>query len=365
MKKGQIVIDGYIGSWGYSKQFMRQMLDEAGTDDIELTISSLGGDLDHALTMHDQIAANGKVIANLTGFNASSATVISLGAKSIKASQNSFYLIHKVMIGVDVWGNLNEDKIDELIADLQKSKEENQKMDKVIALMYARRAKTAGKTLADVLDLMKQDTWLTADEAKAWGFVDEVYTPSANQVTAMADRSRLNLITANGLPPLPKAKPLPTGQTSFDKFVERVKTALNIKPQMKKQFTRINQALKVEKLESTDEGIFLNETQMEAIDTELERVATAEAAQASAETARAAAVSAHTTAIAAFDGIDATVAAATTPEAKAAAIRTLLAAKPGAKPNQTNTTGDNNTNDSEDGVDWETLNNLGHMKTRY
>lgn len=107
-----------------------------------------------------------------------------------------------------------------------------------------------------------------------------------------------------------------------------------------KQFEKINTVLGVESLESVDESVSLNEEQLQTIETALAAndQAIADAREA-AETERDEAVQARDTAeenlqnaIEAFDAIDETVANAETHAEKAQAIRTLLAAKPGAAP---------------------------------
>ncbi len=131
---------------------------------------------------------------------------------------------------------------------------------------------------------------------------------------------------------------------------------------MKKQFALVNTALKVDKLESTEEGIFLNETQLEAVETELGRIPAAETARTEAETARDTAVNELTAATAAIDAIDTTVSDAKTPAEKAAAIKALLAAKPGVKPAGAQTNEDPAAGKLTDGVDWDVINNLPHQK---
>lgn len=155
-----------------------------------------------------------------------------------------------------------------------------------------------------------------------------------------------------------------------------------------KQFTRLNKVLSVESLESIDESVSLNAEQLELIEGALqttdqvvgerdsaigERDAAstardlavterdaAVAERQTAETARADAETNLTNAVAAFDAIDATVAAAETPEAKAEAIRAILAAKPGAKIEGNLDSGD--ADKKVDEVDWEAIDNLPHNK---
>ena len=372
MKK--IVIDGQIGPWQFSKQYVREMLKDSAKDEVEVNISSLGGKVDDALDIHSQFAAHGNINILYTGFNASSATLLGLGAKKIRMSENAFYLIHKPMFSIDLWENMNEDDIDATIADLEKQKNDLGKITLVLARMY--RDKT-GMSIQDVLNLMKEEKWLNAEEAKKMGFVDEIVKP-AQAINFLDDVNMMAMVSCSGYPvpgrtPKPAdpavIKPETLNEDSLaNKIVDKVKEFFKPKNTMKKQFALVNTALKVEKLDSTDEGIYLNETQFEAIEAELEKVPAAEAAKATAEAAKAdaeklrdTAVAERTAAVTAFDVLDATVAVAETPEAKLEAVKALLAKKPGTAAAGATTTEDPNKT-SADGVDWETLNNLPHMK---
>ncbi len=271
MKK--IVIDGYIGQWYFSKTFVREMLKGTSNEEVEVNITSLGGDFNHALDIHDQFAAHGNVTVIYTGFNASSATILSLGSKKVKMSENSFYLIHKPMGWVDVFDSLNEDDIDSLIASLEKKKNELAKFTLVLARMY--KDKT-GMAIKDILSLMKEETWLTADMAKEKGFIDEVYKPS--QITNyLEDSNLMTMIAASGFPVPGRSKQVTLPENEADhpevynetKLINKLREIFNPTNTMKKQFDLVNSVLKLEKLESTSDGIFLNEEQLEAIEAKL------------------------------------------------------------------------------------------------
>jgi ATP-dependent protease ClpP protease subunit len=200
MAKKIIVIDGYIGDYQFSKQYIRNELAGNSKNPVTVKISSLGGQVDHALNIYDQFIEHGQVEAELSAFVASSATLISLGAKTIRMNENSFYLIHKAMNWVDEWGSMNEDEIEELIAKLEKQKAQLAKITLQIAKMYA---KKTGKTLNQIIDLMKEEIWLTAEEAKDWGFVDEIIKEAEPQ--NYLDTKMIAMITASGYP-LPETK---------------------------------------------------------------------------------------------------------------------------------------------------------------
>ena len=387
-----ITIDGFIGPWGYSKQWLSEMLKGHEKDQVNLTLSSLGGSVDHALNMHEQLKRHGNVNVTLSGFNASSSTIVAMGAKTRQISKYGFFLVHKVMSWVDAFGYMNEDDIEALIERLDKEKNENAKMTLVLAQIYS---DELGKPVKDLLALMKQDTWLGAEEAKEWGFVDDIYMPSSEEKAAMYDLAKVAMINANGLPvpSLPSQKDnrkdTDPNETLFHKIVNYFNENFKTKPRsMDRQFLNINQAIGVDQLEASDEGVYLNEEQLTVIDEQVAMVQsltnerdtlnqqlsdlTAERDALSSErdtlneqaatltAERDAATQAQTMVTELLNAIDDSVATAETIEDKVAAIRTIIARKPGSKPAGRLATQDPGT--PADGVDWETLNSLSHMQ---
>jgi protease-4 len=148
-----------------------------------------------------------------------------------------------------------------------------------------------------------------------------------------------------------------------------------------KQFAKLNAVLGLEALESVDEAVSMNQEQLELVESALlqkdQAVAearteaetqrdTANASLVTAETQRdaataslAAAQTSLANAFAAFNEIDPTIAAAESPEGKAQAVRTLLAAKPGVKIEGNLETSDPSAKKSTE-TDWEAINNLPH-----
>jgi protease-4 len=136
-------------------------------------------------------------------------------------------------------------------------------------------------------------------------------------------------------------------------------TIIKTKKEMK-QFSHLNSVLNTASLEATDEGVFLNEGQLQSVEERLELnqqlVTERDAAISERDTAQ----SAITAAYDPFNAIDPAVASATTVEAKAEAIRTLLATRPGSKVIQNLGTKDEIKTDPS--ADWEVINNLPHNK---
>lgn len=167
----QLILDYTIGFWGYSKQYVRNVLGSYKGKHVDVKITSLGGDLDHGLDIRQQFIDHGDVTVYLSGFVASAATIIAMGAKRIVMSKYAMFLVHKCSNFIDAWGNYNADQMQQLIDQLEANKKENDKIDVVLANMYAAKC---GKKVSDILDILKEGRWLTADEALSYGFVDEI-----------------------------------------------------------------------------------------------------------------------------------------------------------------------------------------------
>jgi ATP-dependent protease ClpP protease subunit len=367
MAQTTLNIDAYIGALGYSKQWAKQKLAEAGTNPVFANISSLGGDIDHGLAIHDLFVDHGNVTARLSGFVASSATVIACGAKVVKMNSTAFYLVHKVSDWINEYGFKNEDEIQQLIEKFTQKAEENKKIDLVIAQIYAKRT---GKEVSEIIDLMKKATWLTAEEAKEWGFVDEIVEMAGkiNELTA----SKMAMIEAAGLPPVPRnpqkkintAEETPNVIKTAQEILNNVKSLLKSQKSQKNnqmdktKFSPLLNAVKVDNIElDHDGGCYMNATQLDAINAAIAKADKAESDRQAAEQARQTAETERDNIINSLDEIDETVKTAEGTDAKVAAIKTRIANLPGTPPK-----GNNGGDNKNDGVDWETINSLPHNK---
>ena len=57
----QLDIEGGIGAGGYSKSYVKNFFAAAGKGPVTIKVSSFGGDIDHAISIHDQIIEHGEV----------------------------------------------------------------------------------------------------------------------------------------------------------------------------------------------------------------------------------------------------------------------------------------------------------------
>lgn len=160
-----IKIEGEIGDafWSWdpiTPDYVRERITE-DSDTIRLIINSPGGVCFDGFAIHDLLAQSGKkVIAEINGLCASIATVIALAADEITMTENSDFMIHLP------WGGVfgNADDMDSYIKLLRN-------MEQKAAKVYA---DYTDMTIKQALDLMKAETWMTAKQAKDYGFVSKV-----------------------------------------------------------------------------------------------------------------------------------------------------------------------------------------------
>ena len=173
-KNFHIFLKGEVGSrylGNFTADMVNFILDKYKDSEVHVLINSLGGYTHEGLTISSLFKIHGNVHVHFIGESASAATIAAMGAKKITIDADAAFLIHRCSSIVFAWDYMNADQLDEHIKQLEKQKEDQQTLDTIVAGLYARRCK---KSKDELLKLMSKDTWLTAQEALEWGFVDEV-----------------------------------------------------------------------------------------------------------------------------------------------------------------------------------------------
>lgn len=276
----QLRIDGEIGR--YTRWDVCYNLRKAKGSPVTLRIASYGGSIADAIAISHAIQEHGDVTVIHDSLNASAATWLPFGAKSIKMHEDCMLYVHCSSIEYFLWQQMNAEELKELGEDIDGEIRSLEKMDEMIANKYAARS---GKSKDEMLKLMQDHPWLTAQECKEYGFVDEVIAePSGKKVTNSLAKNFKNC-----------AIPMPEGVEVEKSLLQRVaeklglvspKTEnLNAQPSttneqpisttqhidnMKTIFTMLNALLAVVGFTMSAEGNFtLTEDQMKAIDDEL------------------------------------------------------------------------------------------------
>lgn len=296
MSMNEIIVDlnGVIDEYGYFRSQVNYHLQHNAGQPVRLRLNSYGGSVGEALAISKLLEQHGQVTVELMGFAASAATWMGFAAQRVEMHEDTLWLCHKCSLPVTEWGYKNADELQSLIEELTSQKKSAEVIDLTIAKKYLDRCKDKTKTLQDILDLMKEERYLSPEDCLAWGFVD-IVIPGINKSQV---RNLLPIVNAMHFPPLPE-RLLDADQAAdslIDRLVERISnffkkdetnppTSQQIPtPQtqndemMNEQFTSVNQLLNVTGLTEQDGQVTLTVAQMQAIDAVLASVKTAEKA---------------------------------------------------------------------------------------
>jgi len=168
MEKVSIDILGEISESVNSYNSIRTKINQANGQAINITISSGGGSVTEGMGIADLVANYPEeTTATGIGLVASIATVVLLAADIVKMTENAFMMIHRP------WSYTmgNADEI-EATAELL-DKMEAKLLNIYTAAVYKRKGDQ--KNLKEIItNMMAAETWLTAQEALEFGFIDEI-----------------------------------------------------------------------------------------------------------------------------------------------------------------------------------------------
>ncbi len=207
---------------------------------IIVNLASLGGSALEGLAIHDFLASfKQDVTVNIIGATASAAAVLSQAGDKVESSENSLFLVHKAS-GVAV-GTADE---------MRKMAEE---IETVNARMVAIFVKSTGKSEDEVTSLMDEDKFITAEEAKEFGFIDKVNPPSKIAASYGAKEIKASDFT----------------DTQKEQLLNTTKMAdkkTSVLATIKAEFAKIQKSLKADKVEV--EILDLDETKAALTDIE-------------------------------------------------------------------------------------------------
>lgn len=188
------------------------VLNEANGEEVEVYINSPGGVIESGSEIYTMLKSyKGDVKIYITGAAHSAASIIAM-SRYCKMSPTALMMVHCVSSGAR--GNHSDM---EKMADILRTADD--------ALSNAYVAKT-GLSKAEVLKMMEEETWLTAEKAKELGLIDAI----------MFEENKMIRLTASNfeLPSeekLNRVKELINKQTSNNDtafLIQKTKTQLNL-----------------------------------------------------------------------------------------------------------------------------------------
>ena len=165
-KSAELILYGSIGSDEYwddisDKAFKQDIENLGDVENITLHINSPGGSVFSAVAIANTLKNHkAKITANIDGLAASAATIITSACDIVRMPKNALFMVHNPI--TFAYGN-NQD--------MKKTVEMLDKVKDSIIETYLNKAKTDRETLSELMD---NETWMNAETAKEYGFIDEI-----------------------------------------------------------------------------------------------------------------------------------------------------------------------------------------------
>jgi ATP-dependent Clp protease, protease subunit len=163
------VIDSY---WGVSATQVNDAITDAGNAEVlNVFINSPGGSVFEARAIMASLSRfKGKTVAHIDSLCASAATSIALACSEVRMTQGAFFMVHNA--SSMAWGDKN---------DLRETADLLEKIEGSIVNDYTTKT---GKEAAEIIEMMNDETWMSADEALEHGFIDSITASPAKSSDA-------------------------------------------------------------------------------------------------------------------------------------------------------------------------------------
>ncbi|MGC7946705.1 head maturation protease, ClpP-related [Bacillus sp. II_CA] len=159
----KLTVYGSIGGWfsENNAEAVRRKIQDVKAEKIHVHINSGGGSAFDGVAICNQLKQHdAEIIVHIDGWAASAASVIAMAGDKIIMPSNTMMMIHQA--STFEYGN----------ADLfEKTARDLRKIDSALAASYKKRFVGTDEELKQ---LLKDETWLTAEEAVALGLADEI-----------------------------------------------------------------------------------------------------------------------------------------------------------------------------------------------
>lgn len=158
-------------------EFLRDLETLAGMDTITIHMNSIGGDAFASIAIYNRLKAlSADITVIVDGVAMSGGSLIMCAADTVQANPSSLIMVHQCW--TYFYDRVNSD-------DLTAQAEKLAAIDRSQAEIYM--AKT-GKTMEEVLEIMRGEKYMTGREAMELGFVDEMVDEDVNpDITVSAD----------------------------------------------------------------------------------------------------------------------------------------------------------------------------------
>ena len=190
-EEAELLIYGDISdeTWWGDEVTPRQFHDDLATlegKDLCVRINSGGGDVFAAVAIYNQLKTyGGKVTTRIDGLAASAATIIACAGEQVIMPRNALFMIHNP--AMFAFGGYDANEMRECAEQLDVVKQ-------TIVNTYLTRSSLSEEELCQMMD---DETWMTADEALDYGFVDTIDEKEAVTNSLRGGRLIMNSVSCD------------------------------------------------------------------------------------------------------------------------------------------------------------------------
>lgn len=172
-KNAELMLYGDIAEsfWGdtISAKEVTEYLTDLDVENINVYINSNGGVVDTAIAINNALRRHkAKVTVNIDGIAASAATLITCAGDTVRMPKNALFMIHNPL--TIAMGDSEE---------MRKQADVLEKHKNSILETYLQKVNIDKEKLSELMD---NETWLSAEEALEYGFIDEIIENADIQV---------------------------------------------------------------------------------------------------------------------------------------------------------------------------------------
>nr|DAQ46072.1 MAG TPA: Putative ATP dependent Clp protease [Caudoviricetes sp.] len=172
-KNAELMLYGDIAEsfWGdtISAKEVTEYLVDLDVENINVYINSNGGVVDTAIAINNALRRHkAKVTVNIDGIAASAATLITCAGDTVRMPKNALFMIHNP--STIAMGDSEE---------MRKQADVLEKYKNSITETYLQKVNIDKEKLSELMD---NETWLNAEEALEYGFIDEIIENADIQV---------------------------------------------------------------------------------------------------------------------------------------------------------------------------------------
>ena len=166
------------------KDFLEDLKELKGIRNLTIHLNSVGGDAYSSLAIHNRLremSNNGmKITCNVDGVAMSGGSLIMCAADTVRVNPSSIIMIHDCW--QFIWDCANA-------SDLRKMADEMDVINNSQAEIYTRKT---GKSLEEIRDMMKTETYMSGRQALEHGFADELIDNAEDpEISVSADKQIL------------------------------------------------------------------------------------------------------------------------------------------------------------------------------